>query len=619
MTSIMKNNENILKNAGDTYKKVSDIISKLQKEFDSISGVDISKVIKGDLKEIENLASEALKCFDIIGGGIDKVLGSSLNVSNVTNQIREGYEKVKNVVIDVKDEVFKISEIDYSKVIEGDLRVIESLGDGVINIFSTMGGLLDDFTNSSSNISGVIGDIREEYEKVKNVVSEVTGEISKMKEIDFSGILKGDLTSIKTLGDGFLNCVDSIGTAISGMVGSSADIKGVTNIIRSGIGGALDIASTVQEQIENMSEIDFSKAAKGGAAGIAEVASGVLSGVSAIGNSVFGAVMGVIDDINKKQIEAAEKTRDAELAIIKETEDAKKAAIEKELEDKMAEYENQLELLEAHEEEKAAAKEEWDEYLKEYDEKMKEDMSEEERERLEVEKETEREKYDEKMAKYEEDALNKATIEEQMRLAEEAARNSTLLAEQEAANKKAEAEKNFQNKKAQIQKKAAIAQRAIDIFNATIAMFQGMAQAVAAGMSFGPAAFAMIPILVALAGSMGGVQIAAISSQPLPTPPSFSKGGQVGAPNDSYYNFIPKADNPKDKTLAWLSEGEYVLTRDESLMYQRMVGNVNNYSDSRAVKNINVYTTVNAVTNANPQKIAKANAEAVVLAISRGY
>lgn len=689
MKDLIKESKEMIKNTQETYKKVSDAIGKIKKEFES---VDFSSVLKSNLNAIENLAKGALNTFNILEASIESITGKSLNIKSVTDKIKDSYVTVKDATIKVKDEITKLSEInlskmlesgitsigdfensvfgilsttssafnklsedaldigssvdivrnkyykvkdavvalqgealkfadiDISKAMEGSSNELLKIESGVFSVLGTLAKATDDLSGYSINTKEAISSIYSEYIKVKNIATDVKKEMLNMVSIDFSGVLTGDLGSIEKFGNGALNCMESIYGLMSSFSGSSVDITKYTDAMRVGLSGIVDVSTTVRDEVEKIGNIDFSKAVKGGVSGIAEAAGAALTNVGSIGQSVFAAVTDAVNKINKNQLKELESNYKQQNDTINKNLEERKKAIQAEADAEKEVYASQIEEYNTREEEKAAIEEEWQEYLKEYNAGISDEMTEEEYLKLEEEKAAEEEKYNNKMSMYQNDATEKQSIEDQMAMIDEERKLKEQAAEKDAFLKKEEAHKEYNRKKMEIEKKVAIANKASGIFNATISMLQGIAQAVVAGMGYGLLAIGMVPLLVGIATATGLAQINAITSQPLPEVPSFSDGGWVGKANDKKFNFLPKAASPNDRTLAWLSEGEYVLPRNEALAYQKMItSSVNNYGDSNSVKNINVYTTVNAVSNASPDLIAKSNAEAIVLAISRGY
>ena len=64
--------------------------------------------------------------------------------------------------------------------------------------------------------------------------------------------------------------------------------------------------------------------------------------------------------------------------------------------------------------------------------------------------------------------------------------------------------------------------------------------------------------------------MAAIAAKPLPSIPSFFKGGEVTENNKKQYTHMPQPDHPHDTALIWARKGEYVLPLEESKLYQRI-------------------------------------------------
>ncbi len=196
--------------------------------------------------------------------------------------------------------------------------------------------------------------------------------------------------------------------------------------------------------------------------------------------------------------------------------------------------------------------------------------------------------------------------------------DQTLKDQEEAddqyANDKLEIEQNYQTAKAEMEIEAAKNTKAVGIFNATITMLQSILQATLTGLQAGfPLALGFIPTFTALAATTGGLQIAAIAKQPLPTLPQFATGGYIGAEYAGNYKSLGlDAPNNTDNTLAWLSTGERVLTPDQNSVYEKMLlSNYTNNSSKTDIENTyNVSVNV-AKTNSSSKAIAKAVVKAI--------
>jgi len=89
-----------------------------------------------------------------------------------------------------------------------------------------------------------------------------------------------------------------------------------------------------------------------------------------------------------------------------------------------------------------------------------------------------------------------------------------------------EVERQFANKKAAIQKKQAQDEKKKAIIDAAIATALAVVNSLKAGLPIGL-------VFAAIAGALGGVQIAAIANQPAPTFQTYAKGGMIGGKSHS--------------------------------------------------------------------------------------
>ncbi len=148
--------------------------------------------------------------------------------------------------------------------------------------------------------------------------------------------------------------------------------------------------------------------------------------------------------------------------------------------------------------------------------------------------------------------------------------NAASLLAQEEYEKELEAlEQEYAIKQAELEYKQAENSRNLSYFQAVISMAQGIAAAVTAGMSFGPAAVVMVPILTAMAATLGALQIATIANTPMPTIPTFASGGLItGEHSGNYKAFGLDKPNATDDTLAFVGTGERILTPHENTLWE---------------------------------------------------
>lgn len=284
-------------------------------------------------------------------------------------------------------------------------------------------------------------------------------------------------------------------------------------------------------------------------------------------------------------------------------------------------YNTELDLLKSNYEEKNLLYDEHLEYLTEGKKEYNENISKltDELNVLEAKKQTLMTEED-YLALQEQIENKEAQIEEQINIYEELEKDhAQTLANQEQAEvdyaeAKTEIEQNYQIEKATMERKAAENSKAVAIFNATISMLQGIMQGTLAGLQAGfPLALGFVPVFTALAATTGALQIAAISSQPLPDIPTFATGGYVDSQYANNYQALGlSSPNAVDNTLAWLSTGERILTPEQNSIYEKMLSaNYTTHNSKSEIANTyNVSVNV-AKTNASSKAIAKEVVKAI--------
>ena len=304
--------------------------------------------------------------------------------------------------------------------------------------------------------------------------------------------------------------------------------------------------------------------------------------------------------------------------------DAQGSKIDRQLQSAESAYEKEIELLEKKYEHEQEAYENYlqniDEQREEHEEKLNEANI--EREELEAQKETimveddylalqEKIKNKENEIAAQEALINKINeVEKNTLLAKE-------TSEQEYQTRKEERERQYLIKKAELERKQAIANKGMQIFNASMNMASAI-MGVTAGSSLLPW---MIPLQIAMVSAIGAAQIAAIASAPLPEIPSFAMGGIVPRANNHLYPGIAQAKDERDKTLIWARQGEMVLTPTQALGYrdfqmwqnQSSINNMatnNNLNNSSVNNNYEIALNI-ANTKSNPHEIAKAVIKAI--------
>lgn len=304
-----------------------------------------------------------------------------------------------------------------------------------------------------------------------------------------------------------------------------------------------------------------------------------------------------------------------QIDVVQDALDEELKRIEKNLEEQQKMYDKQIEATEEREAERKKIIEDTQKEIDEINEEIGEHMTEEKYKQLEEQREALEEKLQAEQEALEQDELYRQELETQKQLREDEAQLLKEQKEREAAIKTAE-----------LKRKQAIMDKTTGIFNATVALASGIAQAVAAGSVFPPV---LIPLYVGLVVAAAAGQIAAIAATPLPEIPQFASGGYVPRGNENYYKgIVGTSGNDKDKTLIWASEGERVLNHAETKQWE--------YYQSRELKSINNNTinnknpvinlggiTINAGIGQDAKKLAnlsgKAIAKSVVMAITRGY
>lgn len=304
-----------------------------------------------------------------------------------------------------------------------------------------------------------------------------------------------------------------------------------------------------------------------------------------------------------------------QIDVVQDALDEELKRIEKNLEEQQKMYDNQIKETEEREAERKKIIEDTQKEIDEINEEIGEHMTEEKYKQLEEQREALEEKLQAEQEALEQDELYRQELETQKQLREDEAQLLKEQKEREAAIKTAE-----------LKRKQAIMDKTTGIFNATVALASGIAQATAAGSVF-PAV--LIPLYVGMVVAAAAGQIAAIAATPLPEIPQFASGGYVPSGNENYYKgLVGTSGNEKDKTLIWASEGERVLNHAETKQWE--------YYQSRELKSINNNTinnknpvvnlggiTINAGIGQDAKKLAnlsgKAIAKSVVMAITRGY
>ncbi|CAB4218246.1 hypothetical protein UFOVP1605_15 [uncultured Caudovirales phage] len=169
-------------------------------------------------------------------------------------------------------------------------------------------------------------------------------------------------------------------------------------------------------------------------------------------------------------------------------------------------------------------------------------------------------------------------IESQKNHEIEAVQSSTL-AQKEKDAKIRQINKQAAQEKYQLELQAFNTSKGIQIVQAIISTALGVVNGLNAGLSLGPAGVVMGPVLAALAGVTGAVQIALIASQQPPPPPQFARG-VIGLDGEG--------TETSDSIDARLSKGESVMTAKATkkfhreLAYMEMsVGNSPNYQIGR--------------------------------------
>lgn len=153
---------------------------------------------------------------------------------------------------------------------------------------------------------------------------------------------------------------------------------------------------------------------------------------------------------------------------------------------------------------------------------------------------------DDQAAAANQNLLNNKSISQAEFDKREATRKAKLAKDQKAIEDKAK------KQEADAKTKAWKAERAANIINAIIAT----ALAVATNLKYGP-------VVAAIAGAAGAVQIGLIASQPVP---KFKRGGKVNGPGTGTSDSIP----------ALLSNGEFVMNARSTSMFGSLLNEMNN-------------------------------------------
>lgn len=322
----------------------------------------------------------------------------------------------------------------------------------------------------------------------------------------------------------------------------------------------------------------------------------------------------------QNQIDEVQATADKELDILDSKYNSEIEAIDKKLEEENKLYEKQLKELDKREEERAEIIGKYEEQIAELNEEIGEHATEEKYLQYQEQLTALEEKLAGEELARQNDELLQQQLEQQQQLREEQALLLKEQKEKEYEERRLQLERQLAIEQAKLERKQAEQNKVISLFNAGISIAQGVAMAL--GSAPPPINF----INVGLVSAMGAAQIALIASTPLPSIPTYSKGGIVGEANNQYYEkLVGKSGNSEDKTLIWASKGERVLTQEQNKAYERMIAN-NNVNNSRNVnnnQNVNMNFTFNTAKELNEKRIMdtlrKEMPKLVVESVSRGY
>ena len=570
----------------DIFKEVlngsDDVLKSLQ---DAFNGSNI------DLGALQGVADEAMKLlkmhlngeefdfgsFDTVGTGIIELIQSGLNGEDLK---LSSFETVGRGIIeliqgglngedlhlgsfqDLGDEILKLIQ----GGLNGEGLDLGSLGEKLQGLFSGEGIDLGSFRELFEEASDIIANFFNgegiDADAIENIANKAFGSLTK-----FLGGKGIDLGSFQDL---FGKASNIIGDAFGG-----EDFK--------------------------MSTLEMAELAKSAFDGITGYISGVFQKeVDDIQNE-----LSTLDDVYAEESEKLQEKYEADLEALDEKYEAEQEA-----------YDEQIETLGEQREENQEELDEINSEIEELEKEKTANMVEEDFLALQ-------EKIDNKRA----EAVEKEAVIAEIEVKEQAALNNKALSETnyniskqqkeiEFLQNKETREKEYLNKKATLERKLAESNKKLQLFNAIISTATGIANGIASGMAT-PLPIVFAPLYAGMAALMGGLQIAAIISTPLPEVPSFSDGGIVPTANDYLYPHIPRAKNGKDRTLAWLQTGEAVVPKNEVAMYkdyvlysnQRDINSVHNYDTNTTQGDVynNYDVNVNvASTGARPADIAKA-------------
>ncbi|GHV89207.1 hypothetical protein AGMMS50267_15670 [Spirochaetia bacterium] len=156
-------------------------------------------------------------------------------------------------------------------------------------------------------------------------------------------------------------------------------------------------------------------------------------------------------------------------------------------------------------------------------------------------------------------------------------RQEEMRINEEYDAKAKEAEEKAAREKLDLQYKADMAAYKQKIADTTLTIAQSIASAVSAGMQFGPAAVAMVPVLTAMAAAMGGAQMAVLLANP-PKKPAFADGG-----------IVPGNPRLGDVQQILATGGEGVFTADQMEAMGMMANNGGGGGGQEVVQYLNVY------------------------------
>ena len=173
---------------------------------------------------------------------------------------------------------------------------------------------------------------------------------------------------------------------------------------------------------------------------------------------------------------------------------------------------------------------------------------------------------------YEQERLKKAIEEEQANL-------KRITAEEAAQLKIQELEKKYANEKMRLEHKQAMASWGIQLAQATVSGAQAIVNAVNAGMSAGPGALVMVPLLTGMAAVLTATQIAAIAvAKPL-EPQYLASGGLIRRRSGGLNAIIGEGNSNeaviplKDDVLAGIGEAMAFATQNKQVVSNQSISN----------------------------------------------